>query len=182
MRCVENLAAGVVVALALGAAEGRAAPYSMVSDGQDRVWVLNGGSGELKLCRTATSTPGPKLIDVFNGQGQVREGRPETTATVCETVERGAPARATPRQNYTGYAMYAPLSGLSTAPWPDGRLPDGILGRGFPYTFGRPAALWWRRAGEGGCDPAGDRQHRRRLSHEGRRGIRPRRPPAGRRL
>ena len=54
------------------------------------------------------------------------------------------PARGTPRQDYTGYAMYAPLSGLSTAPWPDGRLPYGRLGGGFPYQFER-ARLYGRR-------------------------------------
>ena len=137
MRCMENLAAGVAVALALGAAEGRAASYSMVSDGADKVWVLNERSGEVKLCRTY-ATAGPKLVDVFGGQGQVREAAPRTPATVCETAYRSARGSATPRQNYTGYTMYAPMSGLSTAPYPDGRLPGGYLGYGFPYTFGRP--------------------------------------------
>jgi hypothetical protein len=135
---MENLAAGVAVALALGAADARAASWSLASGGQDRVWVLNEGSGELKLCRTAT-TPGPKLVDVFGGQGQVRETAPRAAATVCETAWRPERRSATPRQNYTGYTMYAPLSGLSTAAYPDGRLPNGILGYGFPYNFGRPA-------------------------------------------
>ena len=138
MRCMENLAAGVAVALALGAAEGRAASYSMVSDGADKVWVLNERSGEVQLCRSYTA-PGPKLVDVFGGQGQVREAAPRAPATVCERVYRPARGSAVPRQNYTGYSMYAPMSGLSTAPYPDGRLPGGYPGYGFPYTFGRPS-------------------------------------------
>jgi hypothetical protein len=136
---MENLAAGVAVVLALGAAEARAASWSMAPDGQDRVWVLNERSGELKLCSSATTAPGPKLVDVFGGQGTVRETAARPAATACETAWRPTRGNAVPRQNYTGYAMYAPLSGLSTAPWPDGRLPDGPLGRGFPYTFGRTA-------------------------------------------
>jgi hypothetical protein len=135
---MENLAAGVAVALALGAAEGRAAPYSMVSDGADQVWVLNGRSGEVSLCRSYAA-PGPKVVDVLNGQGQAREAAPRTPATVCETAYRPARGSATPRQNYTGYTMYAPMSGLSTAAYAGGGVPGGPLGLGFPYTFARPS-------------------------------------------
>ncbi len=62
--------AGVaVLAIMLGAGTGWAAPYSLVTDGPDRAWVLNEGSGEVKLCR-ATPTSGPKVIDVDRRAGR----------------------------------------------------------------------------------------------------------------
>ena len=135
---MENLAAGVAVVLALGAAEGRAAPYSMVSDGPDRVWVVDTGSGGLSACRMYAA-PGPKVIDVFGGTGTVREAAPRTPEPYCEPVRgAGGYGSATPRQNYTGYTMYAPMEGVSTGYYPNGVLPGGgYLSGGFPYTFRR---------------------------------------------
>lgn len=136
MRVVmENLARGAAVVLALGAAEGRAAPYQAVPDGPDRVWVVDNGSGGLSVC-SMQAAPGPKVIDVFGGSGTVREAAARSPAPSCAPVRRAG--SATPRQDYTGYAMYAPMSGISTGYYPNGALPGGgHVSGGFPYNFQR---------------------------------------------
>ncbi len=142
MRVVmENLTRGAGVAmvlLALEATGARAAPFQAVSDGPDRVWVVDSGSGELTLCRTYAAS-GPKVIDVFGGTGTAREAAQRPAEPYCEVVRgAGSYGSATPRQNYTGYTMYAPMEGVSNGYYPNRLLPGGgYLSRGFPYTFGR---------------------------------------------
>ncbi|MFO1140943.1 MAG: hypothetical protein U1E59_00910 [Amaricoccus sp.] len=135
---MENLAGSAAVVLALGTGGAWAAPYQAVSDGPDRVWVVDQGSGETSLCRTYAA-PSPKVIDVFGGSGTVRVQAARTPEPSCAVVRRaGGYGSATPRQNYTGYSMYAPMSGISTGYYPGGVLPGGgYLSGGFPYTFRR---------------------------------------------
>jgi hypothetical protein len=138
MRVMENLTAGIAVALAISVAEGRAAPFEAVSDAPDRVWVVDSGTGELTLCRLYAAA-GPKVIDVFGGESEVREAAQRNPEPYCEVVRSAEAYRGGyARQNYTGYTMYEPLSGISTGYWPDGVLPGGgYLSGGFPYNFGR---------------------------------------------
>ena len=125
-----------------------AAPFEAVSDGPDRVWVVDNGSGELTLCRMYAA-PGPKVIDVFGGAGTVREAAQRSAEPYCEVVRgAGGYGGATPRQNYTGYAMYAPMEGVSTGYYPNGSLAGlAAIVRRLSVQFralgGRRAAPWW---------------------------------------
>jgi hypothetical protein len=85
-RVMENLTGVAVVAVmamgALGAAEGRAAPFRFVSDGPESVWVLDAASGALNWCRGRAAS-GPKVIDVFGFDVQAREAQPRASEPYC---------------------------------------------------------------------------------------------------
>ena len=75
-RIMQNLAGAVLVtaAAALAAGAAGAAPYRIVSDGPESVWVLDAASGELVWCQVRAPS-GPKVLDLF---GDVAEARPPT--------------------------------------------------------------------------------------------------------
>ncbi len=107
MRVMENLAAaGLVAVLAAGSAQ--AAPFEVVTDGPDSVWVLNGRTGKLTSCRTVPGI-GPKVIDVFGSDVQVRPTTPRRATPDCTVALAGN--SATPRA-VTAYGVsgYGPLS------------------------------------------------------------------------
>ena len=58
----------------LAAGGAAAAPFSIVSDGQDKVWVLDAASGELTFCQQYAPS-GPKVIDMIGSEGQARAAR-----------------------------------------------------------------------------------------------------------
>jgi hypothetical protein len=86
---MENLA-GVAVAALLAATAGaaQAAPFRIVSDGPDSVWVLDTASGELDWCRLK-AVSGPKVLDVFGESAQPREATPRRGLPACEPVLAG---------------------------------------------------------------------------------------------
>jgi hypothetical protein len=73
--------------LALGA---QAAPFSIITDGPDSVWVLDAASGALDWCRLEPQA-GPKVIDVFGFEATQRLGTPRTPKPEC--AEARAPER-----------------------------------------------------------------------------------------
>ena len=96
MKKVMETLAGVALAagLAAGAAdEGRAAPFRIVTDGPDSVWVLDAGSGALTSCRL-TSPSGPKIVDVFGDAAQTRDATRLRALPKCEAALAGAPEDA----------------------------------------------------------------------------------------
>ena len=75
MENLTGVALAAALALVVGAGEAQAAPFRIVSDGPDSVWVLDAASGELTWCR-ATAPTGPKVLDVF---GESAQQRPQAT-------------------------------------------------------------------------------------------------------
>jgi hypothetical protein len=146
---------GMLAALALAGAVtagAEAAPFRAVSDAEG-LWVLDEESGALKLCRT-TATAGPKVLDVFGGAGEARQGKAYPGRPDCVAVARPGLGGAVPDPaggygglpGLGGYGMGGPLS-VAVRP---GMLGDGssgyqvgsafgMLGDGrFGYDYGAP--------------------------------------------
>jgi hypothetical protein len=87
LKAVENLAGVALAVLAAGAVE--AAPFRVVSDGPESVWVLDAGSGELVWCRLRAPS-GPKVVDVFGAEAQAREATPRRSEPDCSVAQAGA--------------------------------------------------------------------------------------------
>jgi hypothetical protein len=80
--------AGSVLAAVVAAGAAEAAPFRVVSDGPESVWVLDAGSGELVWCRTRAPS-GPKVVDVFGAEAQAREATPRRALPVCSVARAG---------------------------------------------------------------------------------------------
>jgi hypothetical protein len=84
--------AGLGIVLALGLAGGAmAAPFSLLREGEDRAWVVDGAGGAVAFCELEMKR-GPKVIDVFGSEGQPRPDRERAAEPVCTDVldaERG---------------------------------------------------------------------------------------------
>lgn len=101
-KVMENLA-GMKPALALAAvlvfgaaSQAPAAQFRIAPDGEAGVWVLETSTGALALCR-AEAPSGPKVIDVFGGEGMARPERAYRPVPECDLVAQGrvpAPAMA----------------------------------------------------------------------------------------
>ena len=118
-RVMENLTGVAVVAvLALGAAEGRAAPFRFVSDGPESVWVLDAASGALSWCRGRAAS-GPKVIDVFGVDAQAREAQPRASEPYCSLAPgtMSAEARTLAAAGASVHGLFTGASrGSATAP------------------------------------------------------------------
>jgi hypothetical protein len=85
---------GVACALALLAATAQAQQqFRIVADAQEGAWVLDDQSGSVTRCRMV-SAAGPKLIDLFGADAEVREARPLPPRPDC------VPAAGTGAGNY----------------------------------------------------------------------------------
>ena len=88
-KVMENLTGIAVAAMvALGATGAAAAPFRVVSDAPDSVWVLDAGSGELTWCRQVVPG-GPKIVDVFGDEAQARDATPRRGVPTCSVVQAG---------------------------------------------------------------------------------------------
>ncbi len=139
-RVMENLTGVAVVAvLALGAAEGRAAPFRFVSDGPESVWVLDAASGALSWCRGRAAS-GPKVIDVFGFDAQAREAQPRASEPYCSLAPGTMSAEAR-----TLAAAGASVHGLFTGVFPrigyGGGYGDGGYGMGSGWAMRAGLAL-----------------------------------------
>jgi hypothetical protein len=83
-----GLAALAVAALA--PVQGAAGPFRIVTDGPESVWVLDAGSGKVTWCRLAAAA-GPKVLDVFGNERQVRPETPRRAKPVCSVALRPEP-------------------------------------------------------------------------------------------
>jgi hypothetical protein len=94
--------------------------YRIAKAGDDSVWVINRGSGEVNWCRNETA-PGPKVIDVFGTEAETREGFAREARPVCSLVEASeAAGAAVPRtasiSYWSGYTHHH-WGGLTTRPF-----------------------------------------------------------------
>jgi hypothetical protein len=95
---------GAVVALALlvpGAA-GAQQQFRIVADAQEGAWVLDDQSGGVSRCGMVGAV-GPKVIDVFGADAEVREGQALPARPYCQPV---APSGA-------GYGMSGDIQGFA---------------------------------------------------------------------
>ena len=160
---MENLARGRRWRWRSGRAGRGRRPTRRWSDGPDQRVGGGHGSGADVALHGRMRRPGPKVIDVFGGSGRRRGSRPRARRASCTVVKSaGGYGSATPRQNYTGYSMYAPMSGVST-----GLLPQrGAAGRRVylgrvPVQFPALGRLWREQRR---CRAAGICEHQRRLT------------------
>ena len=83
---------GWLLAAVLGVAgfvsgDAGAAPFRMVTDGPESVWVLDAGSGRLTWCRLVTPS-GPKVLDVIGPDVQARPETPRRQRPACSVALR----------------------------------------------------------------------------------------------
>lgn len=136
---MENLA-GVAVAavLTLTGGAAQAAPFRIVSDGPDSVWVLDTASGELTWCRQR-SVSGPKVLDVFGSSVETREQTPRRGRPACSEVVAGTEdprfARAAALFGYSTSGTYGDLYPAETGTYAD-LYGDGLYGGGDGYARG----------------------------------------------
>jgi hypothetical protein len=100
-----------MVALLAGAAQ--AAPFRVVTDGPESVWVLDAGSGELVWCRLRAPS-GPKVVDVFGAEAQAREATPRRRVPECSVAQAGEaedPRAVRAMLGYGGDAGYGDFGG-----------------------------------------------------------------------
>lgn len=84
------LVSGLVAALAVVlAVPGAAAPFSLLREGEDRAWVVDGDGGTVAFCELVEKR-GPKVVDVFGETGQPRPGRERGAEPVCTEVLEAA--------------------------------------------------------------------------------------------
>jgi hypothetical protein len=83
-----GLAALAVAALA--PVQGTAGPFRILTDGPESVWVLDAGSGKVTWCRPAAPA-GPKVLDVFGNETQLRPETPRRAKPVCSVALRPEP-------------------------------------------------------------------------------------------
>lgn len=132
----------VAVALVLsvtGAVGGAgAAPFALVSDGRDGVWVLDAAGGAVSWCRLVAPA-GPKMIDVFGpGDSDVRAAEPRTARPACTLAMpgEGGPDEATLAALLAGAAGQVGDGQAGDGNWswpgwlPDARIVGGRAGRG----------------------------------------------------
>lgn len=67
------------------AAAAMAAPFSLLREGEDKAWVVDGAGGTVAFCELVAKR-GPKVIDVFGSEGQPRPDRERGAEPVCTDV------------------------------------------------------------------------------------------------
>ena len=86
---------------------GRAAPFKVVTDAPESVWVLDEELGTLTWCRTAMAT-GPKVVDVFGADAQARPEKAYPSQPDCTRRAGGrAPDGGVPGFAAGGYGGMA---------------------------------------------------------------------------
>lgn len=114
---VERLTGGAAVAalaVMLAAAGAEAAPFRVVSDGPESVWVLDEASGALSWCRPVAAS-GPKVIDVFGFGGEAREGIARSGAPTC-TLAPGTMSPEARTLAAAGTSVHGMLGGVGWRP------------------------------------------------------------------
>jgi hypothetical protein len=141
-------AAAALAFMLAGAAE--AAPFRMVSDGPESVWVLDEGSGALNWCRPRAAS-GPKVIDVFGFGGEAREAAPRSGEPACTLAPgtmspeaRTLAAAGTSVHGMLGRMVWGPVPGLWDAGW------SARLRFGYGAAQGYGAAGGYGMTGSGG--------------------------------
>jgi hypothetical protein len=80
------LRAGLLAVVMTAAAAGAmAAPFSLLREGEDKAWVVDGAGGTVAFCELVEKR-GPKVIDVFGNEGQPRPDRERGAEPVCTDV------------------------------------------------------------------------------------------------
>jgi hypothetical protein len=108
LRCGRRarvLGAAMLGLAALAPAGGWAAPFRIVTDAANSVWVLDAGSGQLTWCQVRAPA-GPKVIDMFGPNSQVREVPARPSVPDCSVAWRPAPSQdGTLRLSRFGYGF-----------------------------------------------------------------------------
>jgi hypothetical protein len=88
---------------ALAPVQGGAAPFRIVTDAANSVWVLDAGSGELTWCQVKAPA-GPRVIDMFGPNSQVRDVPARPSVADCAVAWRPTPSEdGTVRLSRFGY-------------------------------------------------------------------------------
>lgn len=121
-----RLAVAFVALVTAGAAE--AGPFSVQADGTGTAWVVDEGTGALRVCRLAMPT-GPKALDVYPGGADARPGMDRTARPDCRVAIRAVEKPAdTPAMGMLGVGLSGPQVGSAA-----GMLGVGASGWGWGW-------------------------------------------------
>jgi hypothetical protein len=122
-----------------------AAPYSVATDASGDTWVVDDATGAARLCRTVSGS-GPKVVDIFGGEGEARASRERPGRVVCVAATRPAGEDAAvpgfaPSPVYAGFGPggfggVLIASNLLSAAVAPGMLGDGSSGYQVGSAFG----------------------------------------------
>lgn len=116
-----------VLAVALCVAGGaEAGPFSVQADGTGTAWVVDEGSGALRVCRMTTRVS-PKTMDVFGGGADSRPGMDRAARPDCRLAMRAVEEPpASPALGMLGVGLSGPQVGSAA-----GMLGSGAFGWGW---------------------------------------------------